>query len=188
MTECASSIEVRCPAMNRPDDDARGAPGRKSGPWRLSQRGINWLAHHEGGNLPLYNDPNGNCTVGVGHLIRLAPCTEEDRKQYGSLSSADRLKIFRSDLARFQSAVNRMVEVPLHQYEFDALLSFVWNIGYGTKGFGGSTARRLLNNGRYQLIPTQMMRWGPSNVRGRRCDEARLFATGRFTVSLRCPP
>ena len=54
-------------------------------------------------------------------------------------------------------AVNDAVEVPLNQDQFDALVSFVFNVGAGA--FEGSTLLRLLNEGRYRDVPKQLDRW-----------------------------
>src|SRR5207248_5714384 len=103
-----------------------------------------------------------------------------DRKKYGSYTPQQRLNLFRRDIARFQAAVNGHVHVRLYQYEYDALVDFAFNIG--AQAFDTSTCVRVLNKRRYKAVPAAMMLFNkPSDVLGRRCDEVRLFRTGRYT-------
>lgn len=65
------------------------------------------------------------------------------------------------DLARnvdkASSAVERAVKVPLNDFQFGALVIFVFNVGI--EAFRTSTLLRLLNAGDYEAVPAQMMRW-----------------------------
>ena len=53
--------------------------------------------------------------------------------------------------------MNDAVKVPLEQDQFDALTSFVFNVGSGA--FGESTLLKLLNVGKYDEVPAQLDRW-----------------------------
>lgn len=61
------------------------------------------------------------------------------------------------DTEKFSGAVKRCVKVPLYQHEFDAYVSFAYNVGEGA--FCGSTMVRLLNAGQYEAACRQMDRW-----------------------------
>jgi hypothetical protein len=83
-----------------------------------------------------------------------------------------------------ERAVNQRVQVVLTQYQFDALVSFVFNIGVGA--FGGSTLLRRLNGGEYDAVPAELMRWvysggtqQPGLVRRRRAEGV-LFSQGDY--------
>ena len=70
------------------------------------------------------------------------------------------------DMTYAAQAVDRLVKVPLTQNQFDALVSFVFNIGDGA--FAASTLLRYLNKGRYQEAAVEFMRW--IHAGGKRLD------------------
>ena len=61
------------------------------------------------------------------------------------------------DLERFEAAVNDGVQVALNQNQFDALVSFAFNVG--RQGFKSSTLLKKLNQGLYDEVPAQLRRW-----------------------------
>ena len=65
--------------------------------------------------------------------------------------------LFSTDVARFESAVNLAINVPLSQSQFDSLVSFSYNVG--VSAFSGSTLVRTLNSGNFAGAPAQMNRW-----------------------------
>jgi lysozyme len=111
-------------------------------------------------------------TVGFGHTkgvnINDPAITEEE---------ADRL--LAQDLKLYEKAINEMVKVRISQNQFDALVSFAFNLG--TAALRGSTLMKKLNAG--QPCSTEFDRWIyaggkalPGLVR-RRAAERRLFET-----------
>jgi lysozyme len=64
---------------------------------------------------------------------------------------------FFQDLRRFENAVNGSVAVSLEQNQFDALVSFSFNVGVGA--FTGSTLLKKLNAGSYDDVPGELMKW-----------------------------
>lgn len=66
-------------------------------------------------------------------------------------------RMLRKELAVTEDAVERLVTVPLNQHQFSALVSFTYNCGVGA--LQESTLLKLLNQGKYEAVPAQLMRW-----------------------------
>jgi len=96
------------------------------------------------------------------------------------ISYEDAQQYFRQDLKFFEDVVNNSVKVPLSQNQFDALVSFVYNVGDGA--FKNSTLLRLLNTGDYSGASKEFLKWNKQAgkvLRGltvRRELEKQLFA------------
>jgi lysozyme len=95
------------------------------------------------------------------------------------ISAEEGDRMFAKELAVHEDAVERLVTVPLNQNMFDALTSFVYNCGPGA--LQNSTLLKLLNQGKYEQVPAQLMRWcnaGGKRYEGlarRRAAEGALF-------------
>lgn len=119
-----------------------------------SGRGLQLIKVSEGLATEAYPDPGNRVTgepwtIGYGHthnVRRGDTCTEDQATEW-----------LCADLATAESAVRRLVEVPLTQMQFDALVSFVFNVG--ARAFGNSTLLRLLNAGDTAGAAGQFRRW-----------------------------
>ena len=111
---------------------------------RTSDEGIKLIKHFEGVHKKPYICPAGYWTVGVGHLIsRNAKLPIEWAR---SLSPGEIDDLLRKDLRRFELGVLRMLgTVQPSQSEFDALVSFSFNLGLGC--FQRSTVRSAFIRG-----------------------------------------
>jgi len=105
---------------------------------KISERGINLLKSFEGLELEAYQDIAGIWTIGYGH-------TGDDVEPGMRISEREAEALLRKDLKPREDAIDRFASVSLNQNEFDALVSFVYNVG--AAAFGGSTARKRLNRG-----------------------------------------
>jgi len=138
---------------------------------KISQEGVNLIKHFEGCRLEAYKCPAGVWTIGYGHTKGVKEGDEIEQE------AAEAFLI--EDLEAFEQAVARLVKVPLTQQQFDALVSFTFNLGAGN--LAASTLLRKLNNYQYAEVPEQMMRWvkaGGQVLDGlvrRRAAEAALF-------------
>lgn len=105
---------------------------------RTSQRGIELIKQYEGLELEAYQDIAGVLTIGYGH-------TGSDVRPGMRISKNDAEELLRRDLRPREFAVSQLAGVGLNQNEFDALISFIYNVG--VRAFERSTARKRLNRG-----------------------------------------
>lgn len=130
----------------------------------VSNRYYEFIEELEGRRPIVYPDSGGEPTIGVGHLL-----TNSERKsgkiQIGAevirwssgLTDQQIDQLIRQDTNKVIRFVNRAVKVPLSPGQFDALVSFTFNVG--ESAFAGSTLLRELNKGRHDRVPTQLRRW-----------------------------
>jgi len=138
---------------------------------RTGRDGVELIRHFEGCRFDAYLCPAGVWTIGYGHTA--------DVKEGDSIDQEAAEAFLIEDLEKFEQAVMRLVEVSLTQQQFDALVSWTFNLGAGN--LAESTLLRKLNNYQYAEVPEQMMRWvraGGKVLDGlvrRRAAEAALF-------------
>lgn len=113
------------------------------------------LGHFEGTVLREYLDQAGVLTIGTGHALT---AQEKASNAFaGGITKEQATSLLRADVARAEYAVNTLVKVTLTQPQFDALVSFAFNLGGGA--LGGSTMLRELNAGNYGAVPLELLRW-----------------------------
>src|SRR5579862_3661302 len=98
----------------------------------VSDAGLRFIGRFEGFRPKLYDDPAGNCTIGFGHLVHLGPTdgSEPDELRAG-ISRERGLELLRADAGAAARAVRSSVRVPLSRCQFEALVSFAYNVGAG---------------------------------------------------------
>jgi len=145
---------------------------------KTSEKGIKIIVHHEGIRNRPYRCPAGLFTVGIGHLIGDGKSLPESWNRTFTMEEID--GILKRDLQRFERGVLKMLpNVPLRQHEFDALVSFCFNLGLGT--FQRSTLRQALLRGDKKAAMESLVKYcraGGKILRGlqiRRLDERALF-------------
>lgn len=144
----------------------------------ISPAGLALIKKWEGWYPKAYKDPVGVWTIGWG-------TTGSEARPGRTITKKQGEEFLRADLRDDEASVKRLVTVPLTQYEFDALVSFVYNCGAGN--FSKSTLRKLINRGNKQAAAAQFVRWNKARDRetgeyitlrgltNRRKDEAALF-------------
>lgn len=144
----------------------------------VSERGIRLIKHHEGIRNRPYRCPAGLWTVGVGHLIGDGKSLPESWNRTFSKEEID--GILKRDLKRFEYGILKMLpNVPLRQHEFDALVSFAFNLGLGS--FQRSTIRQALLRKDKKAAMESLIKYcraGGKILKGlqiRRLDEKALF-------------
>jgi lysozyme len=140
---------------------------------RTSRKGIEFIKAHEGLRLDAYLCPAGVPTIGYGHTynVKIGDRITEEQAE----------KFLIGDLIVAETEVNRY-GFDLTQNQFDALVSFVFNVGAGN--FRSSTLlKRLKDNPNDPDIENQFKRWvygGGKVLQGlirRRNEEAKLYFT-----------
>lgn len=124
---------------------------------KTSDKGLDFIADVEGNKLHSYLDTGGVWTIGVGH-------TSDEWFEVGpgmQISYAKSMELLAQDVQEAEDPVNTLVKVPLTQNQFDALVSFVFNIGGGA--FADSTMLKMLNKGDYEGAAKQFPRWNKDN-------------------------
>lgn len=190
--ESSSTPIVAGPTNTTVDSVKTGSTARRGQPWTISEDLLQFLGTWENGVmngknfahqtvangfiLKVYKDSRGLPTVGAGHLVVAA-----DKLKIGDKIKEARAKeLLHRDLATAENAVNKDVKVPLHQYEYDALVSLTFNTG----AHGATKLFNAVNTGKYDSIPAtiEKYRTGGGNE-GRRESEAELFKSGVYDAS-----
>jgi lysozyme len=148
------------------------------GDLQLSPDGAKVIAEREGLELDAYLDERGILTIGVGHTSAAGP---PKVMQGMSISEAEAMKIFRTDNGRFRKEVIGKVHARLHQHEFDALCSVLFNIG--STNFLGATFLKRLNDEDYEGCAEAMLWWDkPPSLISRRKGEVQQFLHGKYVA------
>lgn len=156
---------------------------------RVSDECIKMIRHHEGVKATAYRCPARLWTIGVGHVIdpNHARVPFADRLNLElpagwnrTLSQDEINDILRKDLARFEAGVHRLCPGEMTQGQFDALVSFSFNVGLGS--LQKSSLRMKHNRGDYEGAAEEFLKWakaGGKVLKGllkRREDEKALYS------------
>ena len=144
---------------------------------KISQEGLALIKKFEGLELHAYKCAAGVWTIGYGYIKGV---------QEGDVWDADKADymLFRELEEEYQNYVNDYVHVPINQCQFDALCSFVYNLG--GNALKSSTLLKVLNSGDYNGVPEQIMRWNKAGgkvlagLTRRRTAGAELFQGKRW--------
>mgnify|MGYP003136316221 FL=1 len=118
-----------------------------------------------------YKCPAGVWTIGYGHIKGVSEgmtITQEQAEQ-----------MLLDELIEYENYINELVTVPLSQNQFDALVSWVYNLG--PANLKSSTLLKVLNSNDFEGVPAQIVRWNKANgkvlegLTRRREAEAELF-------------
>lgn len=143
---------------------------------KTSSDGIELVKLSEGFRALPYLCPGGKPTIGYGHTAGVTMAHQPITEGQGEA-------LLRDDLAAFEAGVARLVKVPLTQGQFDALVSFSFNVGLGA--LRRSTLLYKLNLGLYDQAAEQFLRWNKASgkpLRGltlRRQSERNMFLQER---------
>ena len=123
---------------------------------KISDDGIEFIRQHEGVRHGAYLDSVGIPTIGVGH-------TGPEVKMGLSWTDDQIDTALRSDLSTAEDCIEAHVEPELTQPQFDALVSFIFNVG--CNAFKNSTMLTLINAGNMDAAAQQFQRWNKAGGR-----------------------
>jgi lysozyme len=115
----------------------------------ISKEGVCLIKRFEGCKLEAYYDAVNVLTIAYGRTKGVKAgdtCTQEQADAW-----------LEEELQEYGGYVNEAVNVPLSQNQFDALVSWTYNLG--PSNLNKSTMLKVLNNGEYEEVPAQMRRW-----------------------------
>ena len=116
---------------------------------KISNEGVCLIKKFEGCKLEAYYDAVNVLTIAYGRTKGVKAgdtCTQEQADAW-----------LEEELQEYGGYVNEVVNVPLSQNQFDALVSWTYNLG--PSNLNKSTMLKVLNNGEYEEVPAQMRRW-----------------------------
>lgn len=117
---------------------------------KTSQKGLDLIKRFEGFSARPYKCPAGKMTIGYGHVIRPAENLDKINPEQAET-------LLREDVGIAEGCIRRNVKTGLSQSQFDALVSFIYNVG--TQAFEKSYLLRLLNQGDSERAARQFSRW-----------------------------
>ncbi|MGL6025207.1 MAG: lysozyme [Cetobacterium sp.] len=137
----------------------------------MSQNGYKLIKKYEGLKLKAYLCPAKVWTIGYG--------TTKGVKEGMIITEKEADSLLEKDVKFFQSKVKNLVKVGLNQNQFDALISFAYNVGHGA--LEKSTLLKKLNASNYVGASSEFLKWTKANgktlvgLQRRRAEEMDLF-------------
>ncbi|HIC2038751.1 lysozyme [Enterobacter soli] len=121
---------------------------------QTSDKGIALIKEFEGCKLTAYQDSVGVWTIGYGWT---QPVDGTPIRAGMTIKQETAERLLKTGLVSYESDVSRLVKVGLSQGQFDALVSFTYNLG--ARSLSTSTLLRKLNAGDYAGAADEFLRW-----------------------------
>ena len=118
-----------------------------------SDKALDLIRQFEGLRLAAYKCPAGVPTIGYG--------TTRGVKMGMTVTKDEAEKLLQAEVTPFSDRINKLVKVRRNQNQFDALVSFVYNVGSGA--FADSTMLKLINQNLLDDAANQFIRWNRAN-------------------------
>lgn len=143
---------------------------------KTGKKGIELIKQFEGCKLTAYKCPAGVWTIGYGTTGKVdgKPICKGIK-----ITKSKAESLLKEDLATFEKSVSNYVKVSINQNQFDALVSFAYNVGAGA--LKGSTLLKKLNKKDYKGAAEEFLRWNKAGgkvlagLTRRREAERKLF-------------
>ncbi|KAL8635076.1 MAG: hypothetical protein Q9226_009391, partial [Calogaya cf. arnoldii] len=160
---CPGSTDFKCCEPKAggnppPPPPQPGGGGATTGDLALSAKGVELIAQFEGFRADYYIDAVGVRTIGYGHACQ-EPGECPDK---GPITEARGKELLNSDADAFEKCVNEKVTVALNQNQYDALVSFTFNLGCG----GMDSVAKLLNANDFAGATAKMKEYNKGRING----------------------
>jgi len=126
---------------------------------RASQKAIELITTFEGFSAKPYLCPAGVATIGYGSTRYTDGCAVSMRDD--SISYFEAEELLKETLSEYEDAINKYVTIAVNQKQFDALVSFTYNVGIGN--FKKSTLLKKLNNSEINGASKEFLKWDKVN-------------------------
>lgn len=150
---------------------------------RTSNKGLELIKKYEGWHSTPYLDPIGIPTIGYGFTYYLPSRVKVTMKDK-PLTIQEGESILKEVLKGYEDDVLRMVKKSLNQNQFDALVSFTYNLG--GKNLSSSTLLKKINvNPNDPSIASEFPKWNKAGrkvfvgLTRRRKEEAELYFSNK---------
>ena len=115
----------------------------------ISQEGLSLIKKFEGCELEAYRCAANVLTIGYG--------STKGVKEGDTITQEEADNLLLHEMNEYEGYINDMVEVDLEQNQFDAMVSWVFNLG--PANLKASTLLKVLNSKDYDGVPMQIKRW-----------------------------
>jgi lysozyme len=138
---------------------------------KISNKGIDLIKHFEGCETEAYKCPAGVWTIGYGHIKGVM--------EGMTISQEGAEELLVEELKEYENYILNAVEVDLNQNQFDAMVSWVYNLG--PTNLKSSTLLKELNSKNYNAAAQEITKWNKAGGKvltglvKRREAEASLF-------------
>jgi len=131
---------------------------RASMPASTGFLGTQLVKHFEGFSACKYDDIAGYSTIGYGHKVVTDDIPE-------CITPHEAHDLLERDLLEAEACVRNSVKIALTQSQFDALVSFVFNLGCGN--FRRSTLLKRINETKLEKAANEILRWNKARINGK---------------------
>ncbi|MGF6486092.1 lysozyme [Paraburkholderia sp. JPY419] len=178
-----------CITNTDPNSNVTVYSSRLCKPWKFSAQGTEFLKGWEQLSATMYDkdgSKTGNATVGYGHLVHLGKISgaASEKPFQNGISEAQAETLLKEDVKWAENTINRKARLPLFQFEYDALVCFMYNLQHH-----GDSLLDFVNTGDYNKVGDRMRQYATVKgqpLRGllrRRHREAEMFEAGVYDSS-----
>lgn len=128
---------------------------------KIGNNGIKLIKNFEGLELKAYYDIAGVLTIGYGWTNKI---NGKDIYPGMTITEQEAERLLRCGLVKYEEGVNSMLKVKVNQNQYDALVSFAYNLG--VSALRNSTLMKKLNAGDFAGASDEFPKWNRATING----------------------